>query len=178
MCLEALRGHWLTQAPEAKPREQNGVGRAVIDWGWGADSQLDALGHGQRSGVTYLVSAKELLLGHEAVLCLQLLGGRFILHGRRRVDRGHWGWSWDRGHRWSGHKGWKDRNKQLCEWGKSPGIRAGDNLRGEIAKVSCFSQREVRRATPCRVWQPAGFLARGPGMLPRLGSWALKRGQD
>lgn len=164
MCLEALRGHRLTQAAQCL-------------MGGGADSQLDARGRGQL-GVTYLVSAKELVLGHEAVLCLQLLGGGLILHGGRRVDRGHWGWSRDRGHRWSGHEGWKDRNKQPCEWGKSPGIRAGDNLRGEIAKVSCFSQREVRRATPCRVWQPAGFLARGPGMLPRLGSWALKRGQD
>lgn len=76
--------------------------------------------HRKPSGITYFVPAKELLLGHEAILRLQFLGGRFIFHGRRRVDRGHWGWSWDRCHRWSGHKGWKDRNMQPCEWGKGP----------------------------------------------------------
>lgn len=32
------------------------------------------------------------------------------------MDRGHWCWSWDRCYRWSGHKGCKDRNKQLGEW--------------------------------------------------------------
>lgn len=112
--------------------------------GAGLDSQLDARGYGQRSGITYLVSAKELLLGHEAILCLQFLGGRFILHGRRRVDRGHWGWSWDRGHRWSGHEGWKDRNKQLCEGGKSPGIRAGENLEGDCKGFLFLPVRGVK----------------------------------
>lgn len=31
------------------------------------------------------------------------------------MDWGHWGWGWDGCHRWSRHKGYKDRNKQLCD---------------------------------------------------------------
>lgn len=91
------------------------MGQGVCHWGGTRRPQLDIPGHRQPCGIIYLVSAKEFLLGHEAVLCLQFLRGRFIFHGRRRVDRGHWGWSWDRCYRWSRHKGCNDRSKQLCE---------------------------------------------------------------
>lgn len=143
----------------------------------GLDSHLDARGHGQRSGITYLVSAKELLLGHEAVLCLQFLGGRFIFHGRRRVDRGHWGWGWDRGHRWSGHEGWKDRNRQLCEWGESPGIRAGETLEGRLQR---FPVSPSERCEGPLLAESGSQPASWPGDRGRCPDWAAghwKRGR-
>lgn len=90
-------------------------------------TSLDNCRCGQHSGVTCLISAQKLLLGHEAVLGLQFLRGRLVFHGRRGVDRRHGGWSRDGCHGWGGHKSCRTGASSHMSGRKEPRTPAGDN---------------------------------------------------